>query len=164
MCLFMTDTERGRDPGRGRSRLPAGSSMQDSIPGPQGHAPSRRQALNRRATQRPFKIGPRERSAQHQTLRAGAHARLPGAQPVGAPETALTGPGTASAPSRAHEGPRHHPSRHRASPRLPLGLLSGSLPPGLPLLLLEPLLLLARQIWGQAHGGGQESGWTVKQR
>ena len=27
-------TERGRDTGRGRSRLPAGSPMWDSIPGP----------------------------------------------------------------------------------------------------------------------------------
>ena len=32
--LFMSDTERGRDTGRGRSRLPAGSPMWDSIPGP----------------------------------------------------------------------------------------------------------------------------------
>ena len=29
--------ERGRDTGRGRSRLPAGSPMQDSIPGPWDH-------------------------------------------------------------------------------------------------------------------------------
>ena len=28
------DTERGRDTGRGRSRLPAGSPMCNSIPGP----------------------------------------------------------------------------------------------------------------------------------
>ena len=33
--LFMRDTERGRDTGRGRNWLPAGSLMQDSIPGPQ---------------------------------------------------------------------------------------------------------------------------------
>ena len=32
--LFMRDTERGRDTGRGRSRLHAGSPMRDSIPGP----------------------------------------------------------------------------------------------------------------------------------
>ena len=30
-------TERGRDTGRGRSRLPVGSPVQDSIPGPRGH-------------------------------------------------------------------------------------------------------------------------------
>ena len=29
----MRDTERGRDTGRGRSRLPVGILMQDSIPG-----------------------------------------------------------------------------------------------------------------------------------
>ena len=32
------ERERGRDTGRGRSRLHAGSRMQDSIPGPQDHA------------------------------------------------------------------------------------------------------------------------------
>ena len=38
--LFMRDTERerGRDTGRGRSRLPAGSPTQDSILGLQDHA------------------------------------------------------------------------------------------------------------------------------
>ena len=34
----MRDTERGRDTGRGRSRLHAASLMWDSIPGPQDHA------------------------------------------------------------------------------------------------------------------------------
>ena len=34
---FMRDPERGRDTGRGRSRLPAGSPMRDSIPGPRSH-------------------------------------------------------------------------------------------------------------------------------
>ena len=29
--------ERGRDTGRGRSRIPAGSPMWDSNPGPRGH-------------------------------------------------------------------------------------------------------------------------------
>ena len=38
--LFMRDT------GRGRSRLPSGSPMQDSIPGPWDHTLSRRQMLN----------------------------------------------------------------------------------------------------------------------
>ena len=33
----MRDTERGRDIGRGRSRLHAGSPMWDSIPGPLDH-------------------------------------------------------------------------------------------------------------------------------
>ena len=41
------ERERGRDLGRGRSRLHAGSLMQDSIPGPQDCAPGQRQALNR---------------------------------------------------------------------------------------------------------------------
>ena len=38
--LFMRDTERerGRDTGRGGSRLRAGSPIQDSIPGPQDQA------------------------------------------------------------------------------------------------------------------------------
>ena len=40
----MIDTERGRDTGRGRSRLHAGSPMRDSIPGPQDHALGQRQA------------------------------------------------------------------------------------------------------------------------
>ena len=34
----MRDTERGRDTGGGRSRLPAVSPTWDSIPGPQDHA------------------------------------------------------------------------------------------------------------------------------
>ena len=43
--LFTRDTERerGRDTGRGRSRLHAGSLMRDSIPGLQDHTPDRRQ-------------------------------------------------------------------------------------------------------------------------
>ena len=32
--LFIRDTERGRDPGKERSRLPVGSLIQDSIPEP----------------------------------------------------------------------------------------------------------------------------------
>ena len=36
--IHETYTHRGRDPGRGRSRLHAGSPMWDSIPGPRGHA------------------------------------------------------------------------------------------------------------------------------
>ncbi|CAD7667071.1 unnamed protein product [Nyctereutes procyonoides] len=46
--LFMRDTEseRGRDTGRGRSRLHAGNLRWDSIPGLQDHALGRRQALN----------------------------------------------------------------------------------------------------------------------
>ena len=42
----MTDTEKGRDTGRGRSRLLAGSPMQDSIPRPWDHDLSQRQMLN----------------------------------------------------------------------------------------------------------------------
>ena len=44
--LFMRDTERGRDGGRGRSRLPAGSPKRDSIPGPRDQALSQRQTLS----------------------------------------------------------------------------------------------------------------------
>ena len=33
----MRDTGRGRDIGRGKSRLPAGSQLWDSIPGPGSH-------------------------------------------------------------------------------------------------------------------------------
>ena len=36
--LFMRDTERGRDIGRGRSRPPARSPMWDLVPGPWDHA------------------------------------------------------------------------------------------------------------------------------
>ena len=43
--------ERGRNIGRGRSRLPAGSPMRDSIPGPRDHDLSQRQTLNRWAPQ-----------------------------------------------------------------------------------------------------------------
>ena len=43
--LFIRDTERGRDTGRGRSRLPAGCLMQDSISRPQDHDLSQRQTL-----------------------------------------------------------------------------------------------------------------------
>ena len=43
-------TERDRDAGRGRSRLPVGNLMQNSIPGPQDHALSQRQMLNHQAT------------------------------------------------------------------------------------------------------------------
>ena len=35
--LFMRDTQRGRDLGRWRSRIPEGSLLQDSIPGPWDH-------------------------------------------------------------------------------------------------------------------------------
>ena len=41
----MRDTEKGRDIGRGKSGLLAGSLMQDSIPGPWDHALSQRQML-----------------------------------------------------------------------------------------------------------------------
>ena len=46
--------ERGRDIGRGRSRLPVGSPMWDSIPGPQDQDLSQRQTLNHRATRAPL--------------------------------------------------------------------------------------------------------------
>ena len=46
-----TERERGRDTGRGRSRLHAGSLTWDSIPGLQDRALGQRQAPNRCATQ-----------------------------------------------------------------------------------------------------------------
>ena len=46
-------TERGRDIGSGRSRLPEGSPRWDSIPGPWDHNLSQRQTLNHWATQAP---------------------------------------------------------------------------------------------------------------
>ena len=49
--MIVTQRERGRDIGRGRSRLHAGSPMWDSILGLQDHAPGQRQALNHCATQ-----------------------------------------------------------------------------------------------------------------
>ena len=39
-------TERGRDTGRGRRRLPAGNLMRDLIPRPQDHALSGKQTLS----------------------------------------------------------------------------------------------------------------------
>ena len=42
----MRDTERGRDTGRGRSRLSMGSLMWHSIPGLRDHELSQRQMLN----------------------------------------------------------------------------------------------------------------------
>ena len=47
----MRDIERGRDTGRGRSRLHAGSPMWDSIRGLKDHTLGQRQVLNRWATQ-----------------------------------------------------------------------------------------------------------------
>ena len=53
--LFILErhTERGRDIGRGKSKLPEGSPLWDSIPGPQDQDPSWRQTLNCWATQSP---------------------------------------------------------------------------------------------------------------
>ena len=42
----MRDTQRGRDIGRGRSRLSVEILMRDSIPGPWDHDLSERQMLN----------------------------------------------------------------------------------------------------------------------
>ena len=52
--LFMRHTERGKDTGRGRSRLPVGSLMWDSIPGPWDHDLSQGQMLNCWASQVPL--------------------------------------------------------------------------------------------------------------
>ena len=46
ICSRETERERSRDIGRERSRLPAGSLMRDSIPGPQDHDLIQRQTLN----------------------------------------------------------------------------------------------------------------------
>ena len=48
--LFMRDTERGRNIGRGRSRLPVGSPMWDSLLGHWDQDLSQRQTLNHWAT------------------------------------------------------------------------------------------------------------------
>ena len=45
--MIVTQRERGRDTGRERNRLHAGSPMWDSIPGLQNHTLGQRQALNR---------------------------------------------------------------------------------------------------------------------
>ena len=44
--LFMRDTEIEAETGKGRSRLPPGSPMQDLIPGPQDYDLTQRQMLN----------------------------------------------------------------------------------------------------------------------
>ena len=44
--LLMRDTRRGRDIGRGRSRLPEGNLVWDLISGPQDHNLSQRQTLS----------------------------------------------------------------------------------------------------------------------
>ena len=51
-----TQRERGRDTGRGRSKLHAGSPMWDSIPGLQDHTLGWRQVLNHQVTQASFSI------------------------------------------------------------------------------------------------------------
>ena len=51
----MRDTQREADTGRGRSILPAGGPMHDSIPGPRDHNLSQRQMLNHSVTQAPPK-------------------------------------------------------------------------------------------------------------
>ena len=45
----MKDRERGRDTGRGRSWLPTGILMWDSIPGPWDHGPNQKQTVNHSA-------------------------------------------------------------------------------------------------------------------
>ena len=49
--LFMRNTEKGRDIGRERSRLPTGSLMWDIIPRPWDHDLNQRQTFNHQATQ-----------------------------------------------------------------------------------------------------------------
>ena len=52
----MRDTERGREVGRGRSRVPTGSPMYNLILGPQDHNLSQRQMLNHWATKVPPEV------------------------------------------------------------------------------------------------------------
>ena len=52
--ILFTYSERGRDIGRGRIRIPVRNLMQDSIPGPRDHTLSWRQILNHWATQLPL--------------------------------------------------------------------------------------------------------------
>ena len=54
MIVTQRERERGRDTGRGRSRLHAGSPTWDLILGPRGHALNQRQMLNRGATRVPL--------------------------------------------------------------------------------------------------------------
>ena len=57
LFIYSWETEReGRDIGKGRSRFHAGSPMQDSILGLQDHTLSRKQTLNRWATQMSLKF------------------------------------------------------------------------------------------------------------
>ena len=51
--LFMRDTEKGRDIGRGRIRLHAGSPVWESVMGLQDQTLRQRQMLNHWATQAP---------------------------------------------------------------------------------------------------------------
>ena len=51
LFIYSWEIQRGRDMGRGRSRLHAGSPVQDSIPELQDHTLGRRQTPNRWATQ-----------------------------------------------------------------------------------------------------------------
>ena len=46
LYLFIRDMEREAETGRVKGRLPAGSLMWDSLPGPQDHDLSQRQTLN----------------------------------------------------------------------------------------------------------------------
>ena len=55
LFIYSSETHRGSDIGRGKSRLHAGSLMWVSVPGPQDHDLSRRQMLNHCATQVPWK-------------------------------------------------------------------------------------------------------------
>lgn len=96
----------------------------------------------------PWDHGPSHQAPSHHTSvytqpRAAGH-HLMGHRGASAEPRWVCGPLPASSPSRPPG----------VSPRLPLGLLPGPLPPGLPLLLLQPFLLLARQIWVQAQGTG----------
>ena len=87
LFIHKRHTERGKDTGRGRSRLHAGIPLWDSIPGLQGHALGQRQALNRGATQG---------SPDSSVLPAGSRASLTGSN-----DFLLSGPAPRSQ-SRRH--------------------------------------------------------------
>lgn len=81
----------------------------------------------------------------HSLLGDAAHLHSGSRARPGLPATLVTEPGMASAQPQVW-GVLTVPTPRGASPGLPLGLLLGALPPGFPLFLLQPLLLLARQV------------------
>lgn len=88
---------------------------------------------------------------RHRGPRRGQGAPDPSEKPIQSRPLAQHVVGGASASERGEDrGPSARPGARvpsrAASPGLPLGALPGALPPGRPLLLLQPLLLLAGQV------------------